>query len=290
MAKHISNKRTPRAILRADSDGMTPRKLTARVMSQADNQSELPIFAQQQIEQLIADPSIWDTRYHVAAWITAARTLRDLGAHFPVRTGSNNSKTGCETQGFLPGCSCLDGIPCARGCYAMGELRLPAVAAAWAAAQARYEQDPLGYFWELGDYLARGSGDFRFLEGGDAPDPQFFRLAQNLAERIPWRRFLIYTKRWSWASAILDRAAMPSNMIVYFSRVPGCACYNPQGFPETDIFQADGSAPAGWYECPGQCGICRAAGRGCWSGDPRVAFRAHGSSARKLFDRKREEA
>ena len=37
MAKTV--KRTPRAILRADSDGMTLRKLTARVMSQADNQS-----------------------------------------------------------------------------------------------------------------------------------------------------------------------------------------------------------------------------------------------------------
>lgn len=48
MAKTV--KRTPRAILRADSDGMTLRKLTARVMSQADNQSQLPIYAQQQTE------------------------------------------------------------------------------------------------------------------------------------------------------------------------------------------------------------------------------------------------
>ena len=64
MAKTV--KRTPRAILRADSDGMTLRKLTARVMSQADNQSQLPIYAQQQTEQLIASPQkSRETRYHV---------------------------------------------------------------------------------------------------------------------------------------------------------------------------------------------------------------------------------
>ena len=101
MAKTV--KRTPRAILRADSDGMTLRKLTARAMSQADNQSQLPIYAQQQTEQLIAAPKIRETRYHVVAWITAARRLQNLGTHFPVRTGNNSHKTGCEPKDFFDG-------------------------------------------------------------------------------------------------------------------------------------------------------------------------------------------
>lgn len=70
----------------------------------------------------------------------------------------------------------------------------------------------------------------------------------------------------TWCDAN-GRDAVPANLKIMFSEWRGMPMVNPYNFPEFRVvFKADAVKPVGHY-CPGNCDVCKAAGRGCVAGE-----------------------
>ena len=117
---------------------------------------------------------------------------------------------------------------------------------------------------------------FRWHVAGDILDADYFaRMVEN-ARRHPDFIIWTYTKNYSVVNAYVDefgRDAIPSNFHIMFSEWDGMELVNPHQFPIFTCRLKDGNKnhPAAFFEtmhkCPGNCDVCKAAGRGCVAGE-----------------------
>lgn len=113
---------------------------------------------------------------------------------------------------------------------------------------------------------------FRWHVAGDIVDVDYFDRMVKIARKHPDFIFWTYTKMYNvvneWCSWHVDkRGAIPSNLHIMFSEWRGMPMHNPYNFPEFRVvFKDDAVKPTGHY-CPGNCDVCKAAGRGCLAGE-----------------------
>ena len=110
---------------------------------------------------------------------------------------------------------------------------------------------------------------FRWHVAGDIVDRDYFdRMVEN-ARRHPDFVIWTYTKNYRvvnhWC-AEHGRENIPANFSVMFSEWRGMPMENPYGFPQFSVVFKDEVKPQGFY-CPGNCDVCKAAGRGCVVGE-----------------------
>ena len=110
---------------------------------------------------------------------------------------------------------------------------------------------------------------FRWHVAGDIVDIDYFdnmvRIAREHADFVFWT----YTKNYKVVNAWCaehGRDAIPANFSIMFSEWRGMEMRNPYGFPQFSVVFKDEVAPQGFY-CPGNCDICKSAGRGCVVGE-----------------------
>lgn len=131
------------------------------------------------------------------------------------------------------------------------------------------------YFRRIEDACRRRRKNkfFRWHVAGDIIDIDYFAHMVDIARKFPEFCFWTYTKNYSVVNAYVENnggsitAAIPENLHVMFSEWRGVDMINPYGFPEFRVvFKDDAVKPAGHY-CPGNCDICKVAGRGCVAGE-----------------------
>lgn len=115
---------------------------------------------------------------------------------------------------------------------------------------------------------------FRWHVAGDILDADYFAHMVEIAEKHPDFIFWTYTKMYGIVNTwIRDHGPLPSNLHIMFSVWDGMPCPNPYNMPVYVCRLKDGNKDMtdaeiySLYHCPGNCDICKAAGRGCVSGE-----------------------
>lgn len=119
---------------------------------------------------------------------------------------------------------------------------------------------------------------FRWHVAGDIVDADYFARMVEIAAEHPGFVFWTYTKHYSvvneYCAANGGRAAIPSNLHIMFSEWDGMPLVNPYHFPVFTVKMKSGNInhpDARYFEnmwkCPGNCDVCKAAGRGCLAGE-----------------------
>lgn len=135
-------------------------------------------------------------------------------------------------------------------------------------------RDRSEYFRRINAALSRRRKNkyFRWHVAGDIVDIDYFDRMVELARKHPDFIFWTYTKMYRVVNewCLMNggtRDAIPGNLHIMFSEWRGMPMLNPHGFPEFRVvFKSDAVKPAGFY-CPGNCDVCKAAGRGCLAGE-----------------------
>lgn len=115
---------------------------------------------------------------------------------------------------------------------------------------------------------------FRWHVAGDIVNIDYFdRMVQNArkhADFIIWT----YTKNYTIVNTWIQqhgKEALPSNFTVMFSKWDGMPMVNPYNMPVFACRMKNGNKdPMPWetmHKCPGNCDVCKAAGRGCVVGE-----------------------
>lgn len=115
---------------------------------------------------------------------------------------------------------------------------------------------------------------FRWHVAGDILDADYFARMVQIARLFPEFVFWTYTKMYGIVNAwIRDNGPLPDNLHVMFSVWDGMPCPNPYGLPVYVCRLRDGNKDMpdseiySLYHCPGNCDVCKAAGRGCVAGE-----------------------
>lgn len=109
---------------------------------------------------------------------------------------------------------------------------------------------------------------FRWHVSGEILDLDYFGRMVQIAVDHPDFVFWTYTKRYDIVNRfVADGGFIPGNFTVMFSEWRGMPIDNPYGFPEFRVLFEGEEAPADAFVCPGNCDICKAAGRGCVAGE-----------------------
>lgn len=124
---------------------------------------------------------------------------------------------------------------------------------------------PDEYFRQIDESLSRKRSlhPVRFHVGGDIPSYEYFCKMVELARKHKERFFWTYTKKyWLVNAYVMEYGSLPDNFVVMFSKWDGLKMENPFEFPE--FYAVDkGIQPANNWKCPGKCGLCIQAKRGC---------------------------
>lgn len=111
----------------------------------------------------------------------------------------------------------------------------------------------------------------RWHVGGEIQDIDYFDRMIKVAKECPDWRFYTYTKMYSIVNAWMDaNGELPSNFVVMFSEWDGMPMENPYNMPTFRCIMANGSSKplqSDEWLCPGNCGICVNAHRGCPYGE-----------------------
>ena len=119
---------------------------------------------------------------------------------------------------------------------------------------------------------------FRWHVAGDILDADYFNEMVENARRHPDFVIWTYTKMYSIVNEwIAANGPLPSNFHVMFSEWDGMPMDNPHNMPvfTCKLKAGNKNRPAESFEkmhkCPGNCDICKAAGRGCVAGEDTYA-------------------
>lgn len=136
------------------------------------------------------------------------------------------------------------------------------------------------FFADIENRIARRRTNkfFRWHVAGDIIDADYFENMIAIARRHTDFTFWTYTKRFDIANEwIRNNGDIPANMHIMFSVWDGMPTPNPYNMPvfacrlkdgNKDITDAEFSR---MYKCPGNCDVCKAAGRGCVVGESAYA-------------------
>lgn len=138
------------------------------------------------------------------------------------------------------------------------------------------------YFGRIREKIARRRSNkyFRWHVGGDILNAAYFAEMVAIARDFPDFTFWTYTKKYAIVNDFIAKnggnkaAAIPGNLHIMFSEWDGMELVNPFGLPIFTCRLKDGNKnhapewfPENCYKCPGNCDICKAAGRGCLAGE-----------------------
>ena len=181
---------------------------------------------------------------------------------------------------FCPAC-CRDCNGCGHICYALKLAVIRAsVRRSWAINTAIMLADWTKYWAEIREALA-GCEFFRFHVSGEIAGRRYFREMIRAAADFPGCQILCFTKQFETVNAQIDETgALPVNLKLLFSGMPGRRPHNPHNLPETTIILKGtpySEIPSTWRICPGQCESCAARNIGCWLAQPGdiIAFHQH---------------
>lgn len=178
-----------------------------------------------------------------------------------------NSKIGvCTNWNLPPILSCVQGIPCARDCYAVKLFKLyPNCRKAYLknlyAVQSALDETMTLIRYHLSvhptDYV-------RIHVSGDFISQAYLDRWIDIATDFPEMQFLAFTKRYTF-----DYNAAPNNLKIVFSAWPGLQL--PEVIPSAiagvaymmDKDNPDNRIPEGALQCAGNCTDCRV----CWQLD-----------------------
>lgn len=199
------------------------------------------------------------------------RGMIKAGQGVTVSISGGNKKIGrVMNVSLAPIVTCANCVQCQKLCYDIkANLQYKNVITARAKNTALALYSPADYFGQIREALKRRHSNkyFRWHVGGDIPNYSYFNEMVNIAREYPNFRFWTYTKNYAVVNAWCDdhggKAAVPANLSIMFSEWRGMPMNNPYHFGEFSVvFNDDPVKPVGHY-CPGNCDICKAAGRGC---------------------------
>lgn len=117
---------------------------------------------------------------------------------------------------------------------------------------------------------------FRWHVGGEIIDFDYFCRMVEVAKKFPDFYFWTYTKMYTIVNMYVEkygRDAIPKNFTIMFSEWDGMPIYNPYNFPVFSCKLKAGNKNHtpdyfnNLWKCPGNCDICKKAGRGCMAAE-----------------------
>ena len=142
------------------------------------------------------------------------------------------------------------------------------------------EKDPDEFFRRIDNAMNRRRKNkfFRWHVAGDIINMDYFQRIIDNARRHPDFTIWTYTKNYSLVNEwirVNGRDALPANLTIMFSKWDGLNLPNLYKLPVFACRMKDGNKdPMDWdsmWKCPGNCDICKAAGRGCIVGESSYA-------------------
>ena len=141
-----------------------------------------------------------------------------------------------------------------------------------------FKKDIDEYFRRIDAALSRRKKNkyFRWHVSGDILSLDYFSRMVETARRHPDFKFWTYTKNYTVVNEycrLYGRDSIPGNFSVMFSEWDDMPLDNPYVFPVFSCRLKAGNKnhPADYFEslyrCPGNCDVCKAAGRGCLAGE-----------------------
>lgn len=168
-----------------------------------------------------------------------------------------------------PVISCGNCQNCIHHCYDIkANLRCPNVLSARARNAAMLSRDRERYFSEINDAIA-GDAAFRWHQGGEMKDRDYFEHMVRSAERNANQRQWGYTHRRDIVNGYLDdNGKLPENLsIMYSYEGTEPAEDNPHGMPEFRCIDKGDTPPSNVMQCRGDCTWCLKNRRGCPYGE-----------------------
>lgn len=189
----------------------------------------------------------------------------------------NKKLGGIPNVSLPPVWSCVKGIPCAKGCYAMKSYRMyPNVKTAWNNNLALAKTNRIKYFADIYQYLKNNEPFyFRWHVAGDILDTNYFTHMVALANLFKNTKFLVFTKNYRLINNIITiegKDYIPSNLKLYFSAWPGYEMANPFNIPVAYMQNGNETRiPKGTKKCLGSCTKCKT----CFTNKKDVYFQKH---------------
>lgn len=193
-----------------------------------------------------------------------------------VSISSGNSKIGHVLNVSLPAVfTCGHCAQCMHYCYDIRDCRYSNVVNARARNYVLAMRNTYDYFAQIWEKMSRRRKNFyfRFHVGGDIPTREYFDYMALTAELHPNWVIWSYTKEYDIVNRYIEEVGkLPDNLHIMFSEWRGLPMENPHHMPEFRVIFKGESVPddCTWI-CPGNCDICKAAGRGCVVGETTYA-------------------
>lgn len=140
------------------------------------------------------------------------------------------------------------------------------------------------YFEEIDIKMFRRKKNkfMRWHVGGEIPDYDYFCRMVEIAKHHPDFIIWTYTKMYHFVNRYCkehggSKECIPAHFHIMFSEWDGTKMDNPYNFPMFTCKLKDGNknhSPeyfTGLYKCPGNCDVCKAAGRGCLASETTYA-------------------
>lgn len=165
-------------------------------------------------------------------------------------------------------CGCDGYCYAVRDCFLRGDVVINARSRNWSILRRNRDE----YFRQIDDAMSRRRKNkyFRWHVSGEIPDDDYFSRMIDNARKHPDFIIWTYTKQYSIVNrycAKYGRDSIPANFSIMFSRWEGFPMDNPFSFPEfVCVMVSKGASMDDClidWTCPGNCGVCLEAGRGC---------------------------
>lgn len=195
-----------------------------------------------------------------------------------VSISAGNRKIGHVLNVSLPPLfTCGNCSECARYCYDIKAcIQYKNVLKARARNYAILTRNAVEYWEQIRGKMARRKKNlfFRFHVAGDIVNAEYLRNMIETAKMFPLWTIWTYTKEYAIVNEYVRKhggsreKAIPANLHIMFSEWRGLPMVNPYGFPVFRcVFRNVEKAPENEWQCPGNCNICKAMGRGCVVGE-----------------------
>lgn len=226
--------------------------------------------------------------YSKEALAKCVRLAREAGEHYQeipvdeiqICISTGNRKIGrVMNVSLMPMLTCGNCSGCSRYCYDIKAcLQYPnTVIDARMRNTVLAQRDMALYFHLIDEHITHSRCRFfRWHVAGDIINSLYFAGMVTEALRHPDVTFWTYTKMYSIVNEYIDTMGpLPDNLHVMFSKWDGMPMNNPHGLPVFACKLKAGNADHVPFEtmhrCPGNCDVCKAAGRGCVVGESSYA-------------------
>jgi hypothetical protein len=181
----------------------------------------------------------------------------------------NNKMGSIPSVSLPPFVSCPADAPCKAKCYAAKMCRCrKTVRAAYDRNWAIWQADPTTYELQV-TAAASTSRFFRWHVSGDIPNAAYLAMMTRIAEKLPWTKFLAFTKQYKTVNEFFAEHEKPENLQIIFSRWDAAwdtRIANPHDLPQSAVIFKARPQDAERYDkiCGGDCSACAMQGVGCW--------------------------